>query len=55
MSGSYNKNNPPGGTNQAHQITEAPVIKDVWEDNFEEEFRIITDLIENYPVIAMVL
>jgi len=52
-SGSYKNTNPPGGTNQAHQITEAPIIKDVWEDNFEEEFRIITDLIERYPVIAM--
>ena len=48
-----NSNLPPnGGPN--HHPNDAPVIIDVWEENFEEEFRILTDLVEEYPVIAMV-
>jgi hypothetical protein len=37
-----------------HSITDAPIIKDVWEDNFEQEFKIVMNLAERYRVIAMV-
>jgi len=39
--------------NHNHRSNDAPVIRDVWEDNFEEEFRLIMDLIDEYPIVAM--
>jgi hypothetical protein len=35
-------------------MTDAPIIKDVWEDNFEQEFKIVMNLAERYKVVAMV-
>lgn len=39
--------------NHSHQKNEVPLIRDVWDDNFEEEFRIIMDLVDEYPIVAM--
>lgn len=36
-----------------HNLTDAPIIKDVWEDNFEQEFKTIMQLAEKYKVVAM--
>jgi len=36
-----------------HSMTDAPNIKDVWEDNFEQEFKAIMHLAEKYKVISM--
>jgi mRNA deadenylase subunit len=38
-----------------HGTIENPIIRDVWEDNFEEEFRSIMTLIEKYKVVGMVM
>ena len=43
----------PNG-NHIHDVVDTPIIKDVWEDNFEEEFHSIIQLIDKYKVIAMV-
>jgi len=42
-------------TNNSHilNITNPPIIRDVWEDNFEEEFAVIMNLAEQYKVIGM--
>jgi len=37
-----------------HNLVDAPIIRDVWEDNFEQEFKLIMNLAEKYKVIAMV-
>jgi len=42
----------PNGTH-IHSMNNPPTIRDVWEDNFEEEFSIIMDLAEKYRVIGM--
>ena len=39
---------------QDEKSNDAPCIKNVWVDNFEEELPIISDLLEKYPYIAMV-
>jgi CCR4-NOT transcription complex subunit 7/8 len=36
-----------------HSTVDAPIIRDVWADNFEEEFRQIMHLAEKYRVIGM--
>jgi len=36
-----------------HNMNDPPTIRDVWEDNFEEEFRVIMNLAEKYKVIGM--
>jgi len=46
--------NKSSNHNHIHRTNDAPLIRDVWEDNFEEEFRIIMDLIDEYPIVAMV-
>jgi len=38
-----------------HNLVETPIIRDVWEDNFEEEFSYIMQIIEKCKVIAMVI
>lgn len=43
----------PNG-NHIHNINDPPTIRDVWEDNFEEEFNTIMFLAEKYKVIGMV-
>jgi len=45
----------PLSTNNSHilNITNPPIIRDVWEDNFEEEFAVIMNLAEQYKVIGM--
>jgi len=47
-----NETFPTTGTH-IHSITDTPIIKDVWEDNFEQEFKEIMHLAEKYKVIAM--
>ncbi len=37
-----------------HESSSVPIIKDVWEDNFEEEFQTIMQVVDKYKVIAMV-
>jgi len=51
-----NRPNSTPPSNGAHILTtmEEPIIRDVWEDNFEEEFRTIMHLIEKYNIIGMV-
>jgi CCR4-NOT transcription complex subunit 7/8 len=39
--------------NHIHSINDPPTIRDVWEENFEEEFSIIMNLAEKYKVIGM--
>jgi hypothetical protein len=53
---SPDRSNSTSPSNGAHILTttDEPVIRDVWEDNFEEEFRNIMYLIEKYNVIGMV-
>ncbi len=46
------KNNPV--PLNIHNLNQTPVILDVWEDNFEDEFQTIMNLIDQYPVVAMV-
>jgi len=50
-----NRPNSTPPSNGAHILTtmEEPIIRDVWEDNFEEEFRTIMHLIEKYNIIGM--
>lgn len=36
-----------------HSLTDSPIIKDVWEDNFEQEMKTIMHLAEKYRVVAM--
>jgi len=45
--------NKSSNHNHIHRTNDAPLIRDVWEDNFEEEFRMIMDLIDEYPIVAM--
>ena len=45
---------PSSNGNHIHSINDPPTIRDVWEENFEEEFSIIMDLAEKYRVIGMV-
>lgn len=33
---------------------EVPEIRDVWEDNLEEEMGVLRGMIERYPYVAMV-
>jgi len=40
--------------NHIHNMSDPPTIRDVWEDNFEEEFRVIMNLAEKYKMIGMV-
>jgi len=40
-------------TYHIHNLVETPIIRDVWEDNFEEEFSYIMQIIEKCKVIAM--
>jgi len=47
-----NSSSPPHGFHILNPIDE-PIIRDVWEDNFEEEFKTIMYLIEKYNVIGM--
>lgn len=51
------RSNSTSPSNGVHILTttEEPIIRDVWEDNFEEEFRTIMYLIEKYNIIGMVL
>jgi len=36
-----------------HNMNDPPTIRDVWEDNFEEEFNTIMNLAEQYKIIGM--
>lgn len=44
---------PSPNGNHIHNINDPPTIRDVWEDNFEEEFNTIMFLAEKYKVIGM--
>jgi len=46
--------NPGSNGVHIHSMTDAPNIRDVWEDNFEQEFKAIMQLAEKYRVISMV-
>jgi len=50
---SKDSQNKPSNHIHNHRSNDAPLIRDVWEDNFEEEFRLIMDLIDEYPIVAM--
>lgn len=43
-----------GNGSHIHNMNDPPTIRDVWEDNFEEEFNTIMNLVEQYRVIGMV-
>jgi CCR4-NOT transcription complex subunit 7/8 len=43
---------PSNGVHILNSLEE-PMIRDVWEDNFEEEFRTIMHLIDKYNIIGM--
>lgn len=59
----YQKGYPEGtiiqnemfGSNSVHihNLTDDPVIRDVWEDNFEQEIKTIMNLVEKYKVVGM--
>jgi len=48
-------NNRPTGSNGSHihNMSDPPTIRDVFEDNFEEEFGMILNLADKYKVIGM--
>jgi len=50
-------NNDIFGSNgtHIHSLTDSPVIRDVWEDNFEQEIKTIMHLAEKYKVVSMVI
>jgi len=39
---------PPHGHNEI-------IIREVWANNLEEEFAILRDIIEDFPVVSMVV
>jgi len=49
-------NNRPTVSNggHIHNMSDPPTIRDVFEDNFEEEFGMIMNLADKYKVIGMV-
>ena len=55
LNGTQNLNHHTISSVLSHQKSHqnSPVILDVWEENFEEEFRVIMDLIDYYPIVAM--
>jgi CCR4-NOT transcription complex subunit 7/8 len=55
FSNGQTKSNSSTTSNGCHILnpTEEPIIRDVWEDNLEEEFRTIMYLVEKYNVIGM--
>lgn len=46
--------NPPAKGPHIHNCGDNIIIKDVWEDNFDVEFRKIMKLAEHYKYIGMV-
>ncbi|RNF00703.1 putative CCR4 associated factor [Trypanosoma rangeli] len=42
-----------GGIASIPSLSKSPMIRDVWEENLEEEFSVIRSLIKDYPYVSM--